>query len=109
MRKRRTVTKTLPPLHLHQDIHLYHTGRNETIRRKDSRRVSVHVTPMTHVTEVVPGKGALAKFAVQLVQIRSVQFEHLAAVKAEVVRCRGDLVPLQVVVRAGLGKARQFL
>ena len=63
----------------------------------------------THVAKVIPGVTPLAELAVQPVQVQAENLQHLAAVQAELVHRRGDVVAADVVNNASLGEARQFL
>ena len=58
------------------------------------RQARYTIVAQTHVAEVVTGESPLAELAIKLVQVPSVQLEHLTAVEAEVVRRRRDVICL---------------
>lgn len=70
--------------------------------------IRIQMTP-THVAEVVAGERSLAELAVQLEQVCAVKLEHLAAVKAELVHRRGDVLTAWVLHKSGFREARDFL
>ena len=73
------------------------------------RQARYTIVAQTHVAEVVTGESPLAELAIKLVQVPSVQLEHLTAVQAEVVRRGGDVISSCIIHNAGLREARQFL
>ena len=72
-------------------------------------RGSNYAVAPTYVAEVIAGECPLAELVTQLVQVSAVQLQHLAAVKAELVRSRGDVSPLRVVLGAGFRQTGEFL